>query len=573
MNDQGLLPCRHRGPALACDRWSCHSPKLVIPGGVVTREICNTSCPYVDHEPDRQIDRLLGPGGTHGTATSQWLQDRVWVTPRADVVAIAMISAPRPVRTVDRSLRELRNAGFSQPVCVFAEPGTDVAPAPGISVLANSERLGIWGNWKQAAEWLLEHSPAPFLMICEDDLRLSDDAALALQHAIDTLPHDDWGYASLYTPAHNFSVLGRKPQLGWQELPLSGAAWGALAYCLSRTALAEMLECRIVREHAGDRETDSVVSRALNALGRRCYFHVPSLCEHAGAGISSVGHVPQSGMEAVRFAASSGWYVSVAPVGGNLHGEPLVSCLMPTGNRDEFALQAVRYFQRQTWPHRELVVVDDGDGSLAALLPEDPRIRYVRVAPGLSIGAKRNLACEHAGGEIFVQWDDDDWHGPTRLMAQVAPQISGNADVTGLRDTLFFDVPRWEFWCCSPAAHDRIFFGGVHGGTLAYRREIWECGARYPDQSIAEDAVFLRDALAGGARLAPIRNQGHFIYVRHGANTWKFECHGNGSGEWHCMPEVSMPGPDRAFYQQYHDRCRAAPEPDVLEQHDLAGIA
>ena len=42
----------------------------------------------------------------------------------------------------------------------------------------------------------------------------------------------------------------------------------------------------------------------------------------------------------------------------------LVSCVMPTRDRRPFALQAVRYFLRQDFPTRELLVLDDGSDDL-----------------------------------------------------------------------------------------------------------------------------------------------------------------------------------------------------------------
>ena len=116
---------------------------------------------------------------------------------------------------------------------------------------------------------------------------------------------------------------------------------------------------------------------------------------------------------------------------------------MPTRNRPEFAAQAVRYFLTQDYPNAELIVVDDG-GDPADRLPADPRIRVIR-SDGESrtgrptIGALRNLGCAAALGEIIVCWDDDDWHGPTRVSDQVGPILAGAADVTGLADVEWFE--------------------------------------------------------------------------------------------------------------------------------------
>jgi glycosyltransferase involved in cell wall biosynthesis len=202
---------------------------------------------------------------------------------------------------------------------------------------------------------------------------------------------------------------------------------------------------------------------------------------------------------------------------------PLVSCVMVTGNRSEFALQAIRYFERQDYTNRELVIVDDGSDDLASNVASSPRIRYLRVRPGLTIGDKRNRGCEQARGTVITQWDDDDWYGSNRLTAQAEPILAGAADITGLAGTIFLDLPRWKFWMCSPELHRRLFTEDVHGGTLMYRREVWEKN-RYPNASLAEDAALLRSAVYRGARLRRIPGSGLFLYVRHTKNTWSFEC-------------------------------------------------
>jgi hypothetical protein len=63
--------------------------------------------------------------------------------------------------------------------------------------------------------------------------------------------------------------------------------------------------------------------------------------------------------------------------------------------------------------------------------------------------------------------------------------------------------------------------GDVHGGTLVYRRALLDSGLRYPEVNLAEDAWLLHSALAGGQRLRQLANPGVFVYIRHGANTWR----------------------------------------------------
>ena len=246
-------------------------------------------------------------------------------------------------------------------------------------------------------------------------------------------------------------------------------------------------------------------------------------------------------------------------------GRPLVSCVMPTRDRADFVLHAVRLFQRQDYPRRELIVVDDGDDGLEALLPDDARVRYLRAPRGESIGAKRNRACSAARGAFVAQWDDDDWYGPARLSAQLEPLLAGRADVTGLVTPVFFDLPAWRFWSVTPQLHRRLFTGDVHGGTLVFARHVWERLGRYPDSSLAEDAAFLARARARGARIERVDGAGHFVYLRHGRNAWSFACgtHITRTG-WLAVAEPRFSAEDRAFYAARSPAAGGSPPPPPL---------
>ena len=197
---------------------------------------------------------------------------------------------------------------------------------------------------------------------------------------------------------------------------------------------------------------------------------------------------------------------------------PLVSCLMPTADRPQFAALAIRRFLAQDYPFTELVIIDDGGQRLDSRLLDDRRIRYIRLSERATIGAKRNLGCREARGSILIHWDDDDWHGTQRIRRQVEPLVNGHAEITGLADTLMLDLARLEFWQPSSEAFRRLAFAGVHCGTLAYRRSVCDELTCYPDVSLGEDVGFLRPALAAGCRVAPVPAGEDYVYVRHRRN-------------------------------------------------------
>src|SRR5438132_2828793 len=78
---------------------------------------------------------------------------------------------------------------------------------------------------------------------------------------------------------------------------------------------------------------------------------------------------------------------------------------MPTRNRRRFVGQSIWYSLRQNYSQRELIVLDDCEDAVADLVPNDERIRYVRLDRRLSLGAKRNLGCELSKGSLIAHWD------------------------------------------------------------------------------------------------------------------------------------------------------------------------
>ncbi|MFL6210654.1 MAG: glycosyltransferase [Pyrinomonadaceae bacterium] len=160
---------------------------------------------------------------------------------------------------------------------------------------------------------------------------------------------------------------------------------------------------------------------------------------------------------------------------------------MPTANRRAFVALAVEYFLRQDYAHCELLIVDDGDEAVSDLLPRDERIRYVRLRERLTVGAKRNLACEQARGEIIAHWDDDDWHAPHRLSYQVEALLRTNAQVCGINRLLFYDVRDGRGWQYAYPASQRLW---LSGSTLCYRREFW-AAHRFAGVNVGEDARFV----------------------------------------------------------------------------------
>lgn len=101
--------------------------------------------------------------------------------------------------------------------------------------------------------------------------------------------------------------------------------------------------------------------------------------------------------------------------------EPLISVVIATRNRSEMLRDSVHSVLCQTYRNLEVIVVDDGSEDATQQAVEsiaDPRVRYLRQAPG-GISSARNRGTEHARGEWIAVHDDDDIMLPFRLAEQL----------------------------------------------------------------------------------------------------------------------------------------------------------
>src|SRR6266568_5930900 len=83
----------------------------------------------------------------------------------------------------------------------------------------------------------------------------------------------------------------------------------------------------------------------------------------------------------------------------------------------------------------------------------------------------------------------------------------------------------WSSDVCSSDLADPLFASieAVAGGTLAYAKDVWRQVGGYPDASIGEDVGLMRLMADAGARIAPTSNQGAYVYIRHGRNSWRYD--------------------------------------------------
>jgi glycosyltransferase involved in cell wall biosynthesis len=189
--------------------------------------------------------------------------------------------------------------------------------------------------------------------------------------------------------------------------------------------------------------------------------------------------------------------------------QPLVSCLMVTRGALFPSLFAIDGYRRQTYPHRELIVVcdrrDSGVARLVGML-NDPTIRLVEAKP-MVLGDLRNIAIDAAEGELICQWDDDDLYHPDRVNLQVEALAQSGAAAHLLTQVLFWWPARRRL---------ALTAVGVLEGSIMARRVSFP---RYQPLGKGEDSHILEE-LNREHRVTGEASPFLYCYIVHGRNTW-----------------------------------------------------
>lgn len=215
---------------------------------------------------------------------------------------------------------------------------------------------------------------------------------------------------------------------------------------------------------------------------------------------------------------------------------PKISCLLVTAaGRFDYFRRSVQCYIDQTYPNRELVVVNEGpreyQQQIANHLKGRDDVRLIFLDGKYSLGALRNISIGLCFGDLFVQWDDDDYNAPERLAVQYAYlKRHPAAKVCYLTDQLhyYFTTKRlyWNDWSAFHSG-GRKEYSLIPGTIMAYRSGF---NVRYPTTghhcSAGEDSILALGLLEDEDSVLLLNGVGYLhMYTFHGKNVWDVEHH------------------------------------------------
>ena len=203
---------------------------------------------------------------------------------------------------------------------------------------------------------------------------------------------------------------------------------------------------------------------------------------------------------------------------------PLVSVIVPTYERRQWALDAVGCVLAQTYPSVELLVVDDGstDGTSQALAERDDLIllRQQHAGPG----AARNRGLALASGELIAPLDSDDLWDPAFLEQAVAALLEHDADMA---------FANWRRQASTRSWLDDALEAGPLG------RVAVRCGGAWRTL----DPAAVREVFLDGC---PAPSSSLVLRRRSMPDAWSEET--SFSDDWYLLIEMAVSAPRRAVF-------------------------
>ena len=117
-----------------------------------------------------------------------------------------------------------------------------------------------------------------------------------------------------------------------------------------------------------------------------------------------------------------------------------ISCICPTYNRHSYLNKSIEMFLNQTYPNKELIIIDDSPRPFKSPLLRSTQVKYFHYKTKFdSIGEKRNLCVSKSKGSIITHWDDDDYNYPFRLEYQYSFMKKNILQIITFNDVIIYD--------------------------------------------------------------------------------------------------------------------------------------
>lgn len=184
----------------------------------------------------------------------------------------------------------------------------------------------------------------------------------------------------------------------------------------------------------------------------------------------------------------------------------LVSILLPVFNADRYLADTLASIMNQTYPHYEVIMVDDCSTDNSRKIMEaqaaiDHRFHCFYNSENLGLASTLNIAASKSSGSIFARIDADDLMVPSRIEVQLALFANASIGLAGAayqvidRDGKVAYTVRNDFRDWDELQAQLLFYNPFAHSSLMFRRCLFDQIEGYDESLVAAcDYDFLAKA-------------------------------------------------------------------------------
>jgi glycosyltransferase involved in cell wall biosynthesis len=192
---------------------------------------------------------------------------------------------------------------------------------------------------------------------------------------------------------------------------------------------------------------------------------------------------------------------------------PSVSVVIPTLQEGKYLRRCLESLARQSYPHRETIIVDGGSTDETITIAREFRVRIL-VAPGSTMVTARQIGADAARGEIIVGADADTYY-PQDHLTSVVEHFAKSAGIVAVSGIGIFEPEPW--WCHHIWIATYSFYAMMYrltgivfyvaASNFSYRKDAFERSGGYTTYlEVAGDELDI---------LARLRKAGDVIFDTH----------------------------------------------------------
>jgi glycosyltransferase involved in cell wall biosynthesis len=129
-------------------------------------------------------------------------------------------------------------------------------------------------------------------------------------------------------------------------------------------------------------------------------------------------------------------------------GNPLFTIIVAVLNNKEFLERCIESVNNQTYPHKELIIIDGGstDGTVDILKDNDDRIAYWESKTDCGIYHAWNKALDHAHGECICFAGADDYFYNLQTLENIVPHLPANVIIRAIAKSIKYLAANARSW-------------------------------------------------------------------------------------------------------------------------------